>query len=126
MHNEKRKNRYAGYVRQYVALIGLDLDDFNNALGGFMRVHRYFQDTLSTDRLERSEPLSIDGSLAFASHTRYFSARRNCRSTLPMPFGAGVDPNGDLERIGGASYVHTEDNVVQYLGRKHDDEGSWM
>ena len=32
-----------------------------------------------------------------------------------------MDPNGDLERIAGTSHIHTEDNVVQYLGIKHDN-----
>ena len=48
--------------------------------------------------------------------------RRNCRLLVEQPFGPGVDPNGDLERIKGNTYIHTEDNVVQYLEEKKKND----
>lgn len=126
LRNEKRRQRYAGYIRQYIALTGLDHEEFNESLGGFVKVHRYFQDALPTDKLHPLEPLSINGARALACHTRYFNARRYCQSAVSLPFGPWVDPNDDLKRIAGNSYIHTEDNVVQYLGRKTDDEKSYV
>jgi hypothetical protein len=100
------------------------LEEFNKTLSGLARVHKYFEDVLPADKLEPLEPFTLHGYLALACHTRYFMARRYCRSAVAIAFGPGVDPNGDLERIGGDSYIHTEDNVVQYLGIKTDEEKS--
>jgi hypothetical protein len=111
-------------MRQYVALTGLNLEDFNKTLEGLGKVHRFFEDLLPGNKLQPMETLSIDGNLALACHTRYFRERRHCRSAVPYPFGPGVDPNKDLERLGGDLYIHTEENVVQYLGRKTDGENA--
>jgi hypothetical protein len=116
------KQRYAGYIRQYVALTGLGLEEFNQVLMGLARAHKYFEDFLPPNKLEPLEPFAINGNLALACHTRYLTARRFCRSAIAQPFGPGVDPNGDLARIAGTSHIHTEDNVVQYLGIKHDSK----
>ena len=125
--NNKRQNRnYAGFIRQYVALSGLNLDSFNKSLEAFAKVHHSFGDLLPADKLESLPTISIDGFAALRCHTRYFTSRRNCPSRfVEQPFGPGVDPNGDLEEIKGDTYVHTEDNVVQYLEEKKGDEGSW-
>jgi hypothetical protein len=100
----------------------LHVEEFNKALEGLARVHNYFADSLPRNKFERLEPLSIGGELSMACHTRYFQARRQCPSAIPFPFGLGVDPNGDLERMMGCSYMHTEDNVVQYLGKTSKEE----
>jgi hypothetical protein len=63
-------------------------------------------------------PFTIDDSAAMACYTRYFLRSRSCKSLTPRQFGPGVDPNGDLEKLQGSLYVHTEDNAVQYLGEK--------
>ncbi|KAF8811605.1 hypothetical protein BYT27DRAFT_7089134 [Phlegmacium glaucopus] len=116
--DEQSKNRYAKFIRQYVAVTGIGLEEFSKVLSGLARVHQYFEDLLPANKLERLEPFSINGNLALACHTRYFQSRRHCRSADPHPFGPGVDPNDDLKQIGGDLYIHTEDNVVQYLARK--------
>ncbi|KAF8798316.1 hypothetical protein BYT27DRAFT_7123499, partial [Phlegmacium glaucopus] len=108
------------FIRQYIAVTGIGLEEFNQILQGFGRVHNFFEDVLPVDKLERLELFSINGNLALACHTRYFQARCYCRSAVPQPFGPGVDPNGDLEQIGRDLFIHTEDNVVQYLARKND------
>jgi len=100
-----------------VAITGLNLEDFNKTLEGVGKVHRYFEDTLS-NTLEPMVPLVIDDYLAIAAHTRYFLPAVDCKSLTPCTFGPGIDPNGDLKKLGGTSFVHTEHNVVQYLGRK--------
>jgi len=114
-----------GIIRQYVALTGLGIEEFNSTLTGLARVHKYFKDVLPADKLERLDPFSLHGYLALACHTRYFHARHLCQSAVAIPFGPGVDPLGVLERIAGDLYVHTEDNVVQYLGKKTDRESCY-
>lgn len=73
---------------------------------------------LPIDELEDFQPLSIDGTAAMACHTRYFTSRRSCQSAVPQSFGLGIDPDGTLESLKGQTFIHTEDNVVQYLGTK--------
>jgi len=119
--DEASKNRYAAYIRQYIAITGLGLPEFNDMLTGLARVHKYFEDVLHSKKLEPLEPFVLNGHLSLACHTRYFTLRRLCRSEVPRAFGLGVDPHGDLARIGGDSHIHTEDNIVQYLTEKQDN-----
>ena len=100
------------------------MDYFNDVLKSFAKIHRHFEDTLSVDRLESHELVSMDESVAFVCHTRYFTSRRNSGFAIQIPFGPGVDPNGDLENLKGDTHIHTLDNMVQYLGRKEADDGS--
>ncbi|KAF8802306.1 hypothetical protein BYT27DRAFT_7050192, partial [Phlegmacium glaucopus] len=111
------KNRYAKFIQQYVAVTGIGLEEFSKVLSGLTRVHQYFEDLLPANKLEQLEPFSINGNLTLACHTRYFQSHRHCQSADPHPFGPGVDPNDDIKQIGGDLYIHTEDNVVQYLAR---------
>lgn len=122
LNDEKRRKKYAGHIRQYIALTGLDNEDFSDALGGLGRIHRFFQDGLPAGKLELLQPLSINGEVAMTCHTRYLTPRRYCQSADPQPFGLGVDPNNVLEHIAGQSHIHTLDNVVQFLGREKSDE----
>ena len=122
MRDEKSKSRYAGIIRQYIAITGLNLEQFNTAIEGLGRVHRYFEDLLPNYKLEPLQPLTINGILALACCTRYFIACRHCKSADSCPFELGVDPNGDLQWLAGNSYIHTEDNAVQYLGKKNSEK----
>jgi hypothetical protein len=122
LRDERSKNRYAGYIRQYVAISGLNISEFNETLQGLERVHRFFNDSLPKNNLEPMEPLLIDENFAMACHTRYFLRNRFCKSKTPHPFGPGVDPSGDLGRLAGNSYIHTDENAVQYLGKKAESE----
>ena len=97
--DEGSKQRYTGIIRQYVALTGLGIEEFNSTLTGLARVHKYFKDVLPADKLERLDPFSLHGYLALACHTRYFHAHRLCQSAVAIPFGPGVDPSGVLERM---------------------------
>jgi len=97
------------------------MEDFNKTLEGFGRIHRYFEDSLPNDRIQPIIPLLIDENISIACHTRYFSSIRHHRSTIGFPFGPDVDPNGNLEKLSGSSYIHTEDNAVQYLEEKTED-----
>jgi len=63
------KQRYAGYIRQYIALTGLGLEEFNQVLMGLARAHKYFEDFLPLNKLELLEPFTINGNLALACHT---------------------------------------------------------
>lgn len=97
------------------------MPEFTEVLTGVARVHKYFQDILPADKLEPFAPSSFEGDLVLSSHTRYFTPSRHLQFTMSQPFGPGVDPYGDLAKIGGQAYIHTEDNIVQYLAKKNDN-----
>jgi len=122
LRNEKSKIRCANYLRQYVAITGLNLEVFNTTLEGLGRVYRYFEDMLPKYEVEPLEPVTIHEHIAMACYTRYFLPYRSCKTAVRYPFGPEVDPDGVLERLGGNSFLHTEDNVVQYLGKRVDEE----
>lgn len=121
MQDEGSRNRYAGVIRQYVAITGLNINDFNKIIEGIAKIHSFFEDSLPNESLQPMIPLVMEENVAMACHTRYFHATRFYKSAIPHPLGSGVDPNGDLQLLQGDSYVHTEDNVVQYLEKKFDD-----
>lgn len=103
----------------------MNLESFDKTLEGLARVRRHFGDLLPNYvELEPLQHISMDNSAALACHTRYFTPRRGCFSPILHDFGPGVDPNGDLENLKGDAYVHTEDNVVQYLGETKKEDGS--
>lgn len=109
-------------VRQYVAITGFDSESFAKTLAGLARVRRLFEDSLPINKLDSLQLVSMDGIPALSCHTRYFTTRRDCSSTILQNFGPHVDPNGDLEKLKGEDFVHTEDNIVQYLGKKEENE----
>ena len=88
---------------------------------GLAHIHKFFKDAFA-ERLEAFQPSTINGNLALVSSTRYFHTRHHHCLAIPQAFGPGIDPNGILERIGGNAYIYTEENVVQYLGKKSDDK----
>lgn len=124
-HNPRRNQNFAAYIRQYVALAGYDLESFNRTLEAYAKVHHYFRDLLPTITLEDIQPVSIGDFSALACYTRYFTSRRSCPSAIHQPFGPGVDPDGYLDKLRGNTYVHTEDNMVQFLGKTKTDSGLW-
>ena len=63
----------------------------------------------------------INGNLSLAISTRYFHTHHHHTLAIPQTFGPGVNPNGILKTIAEDTYIHMEENVVQYLGRKGDD-----
>ena len=121
MRGERSQNRLAGFIRQYVAITGLNLIDFNKTLEGIGKIHQLFEYALPNNTLEPMVTLLIDDNLAMACHTRYFTPARFCKSSIPYSFGPGIDPNEDLAKLAGTSYVHTEENVVQYLAEKSQE-----
>jgi len=121
MGNKASRARYATVIRQYVAITGLNLEAFQKTLEGQEKIHAFFQDSLPNQTLQPTSSISFHKNLAMACYTRYFQSTTIYRPLFPHPFGPGVDPNGDLNRLRGDTYMHIEDNVVQYLGRKFDD-----
>ena len=124
LQDERSKNHYAGIIWQYMAILELNIKVFNQILDGLGKIHRFFEDSLPNKWLQPIIPLIIEDNVAMACHTRYFHPTCYCRSATALPFGPGIDPKGYLEQLQGTLYIHTKDNVVQYLGKKSDERGT--
>ena len=56
-------------------------------------------------------------------HSRYFTPKRQANLNDIQEFEPGVDINGQLKELQGSNFVHTSDNIVQYLGTRKESEG---
>lgn len=56
-----------------------------------------------------------EGHIATEFNSRYFTARKDAPNEENLPFGEGVDPNGDLASIRKHDLIHGPDNRVAYL-----------
>jgi len=59
---------------------------------------------------------------------RYLTPAKEAPGSEDVPFHKGVDPQGILQSMakggGSTTYIHTEDNQVQYFSTKRDTEGN--
>ena len=114
----------ATFIHQYVALTGFDLEAFEDILGGLARVHCLFKDLLPANKLENLEYVSDTGYATLTCHTRYFTSRCSCYSPIVDNFGPDVDPNGNLEKLKGNNFVHTEDMEKTRTGNNFTQKGN--
>lgn len=111
-------HRQVKYERQTVTLSGLGADAFGRAVSSIHDVHSRFARTLPEGQLEEWGPTLFDSEFsAIEVGNRYFTGARDVGVWSKVPFGLSVDPYGVLLAAGGTSYVHCEDNVVQYYKR---------
>jgi hypothetical protein len=68
---------------------------------------------------------TFDGSSSLNLANRYFTPKRDAPSAKPIPFSHEVDPQGILTAVGGETYIHTEENVVNYYKRTTDADGDF-
>ena len=59
LQDKRSKHHYANCICQYIALMGLNLEEFNKTLDGLSKVHSYFEDLLTDYEIEPVEPLTI-------------------------------------------------------------------
>lgn len=59
---------------------------------------------------------------------RYLTPEKEASGLEDVPFQKGVDPQGILRDMakgdGSTTYIHTEDNVVQFFNTRKDAEGN--
>jgi hypothetical protein len=89
-----------------------------------MKVCSYFKDALPNYKIEPVEPLTIHNSIAMACYMQYFEPSHYCKTLVPYPFGPGVNLNGHLAVLVGNRFIHMENNSVQYLRKKVDQNES--
>jgi hypothetical protein len=69
-------------------------------------------------RSEYNDHVSLDAS------NRYFTPKRDAKNMTHVPFDRLVDPQGILENMATAGYVHGEENIVRYFARRIEEDGT--
>jgi hypothetical protein len=126
----KVKNRISvqriKYLRQGITLTGLGSPTFERAISAAQEVYGHFDRQFSEGILESWNDSPGDSSTLSVSN-RYLTPLTEAGAQASIPFFKGVDPRNILQNMtrGDASntYVHTEDNQVQYFVQHRGSEG---
>ncbi|KAJ2917916.1 hypothetical protein MD484_g2530, partial [Candolleomyces efflorescens] len=102
-------------LRQFVKLTGFSSTSFDVMEGKILEVVRAFSLAIHPGKLMDVVFNGYDGHRSLDAHTRYFTERRQAPSLTHQPFAVDVDPNQVLEEVRGGKYIHTTENVVQYV-----------
>ena len=117
------------YLRQGVILTGFQSPTFMQAAEAVRDIHSHFDREFPEGCLEQhskdmEEPEDVD---QIGMWNRYFTPAREAKGTQAIAFLPGVDPTGILRGMaqedGNCTYVHTEDNQVQYYTTRRDNAG---
>ena len=118
------------YLRQRIVLTGLGSATFTSALDAAGEVYRYFDRQFSEGILDNwtgSQEKFCDAP-CFDISNRYLTPAKDTMGLQGTSFHKGVDPRGILRGMakgdGTCSYVHTEDNQVQYFTAYRDGNGN--
>ena len=68
LRDKRSKHCYANCIHQYIALTGLNLEQFHKMLDGLSKVHSYFEDLLTDYKIEPVEPLTIYDNVTMACY----------------------------------------------------------
>ena len=116
------------YLRQRIVLTGLGSAAFTSALEAAGEIYGSFDRQFSENILESwtsSEEKSFDFP-CFEISNRYLTPAKEAKGQ-EIAFQKGVDPRGILRGMaigdGTCSYIHTEDNEVQYFITCRDKNG---
>jgi hypothetical protein len=117
------------FLRQAVKLTGLGQESFSRAVAAGQEIYglfdRHFLDgaleSWSLSRLGDTEIECLDAS------NRYFTPSRDAPGVKSTPFHIGVDPQHILADMmtgsSGHSFIHAEDNQVQYYKSLRQADG---
>ena len=117
------------YLRQRVVLTGLGSATFMSALEAANQVYGTFDRQFSEGILDcwSSSEEECFGFPCLDISSRYLTPAKEAKGQ-EIAFQKGVDPRGILHGMaigdGTCSYVHTEDNQVQYFSSCRDRSGS--
>ncbi|KAF8219531.1 hypothetical protein L208DRAFT_1071909, partial [Tricholoma matsutake] len=117
-------------LRQRIVLTGLGSAMFTSTLNAAGEVYGYFDCQFLEgilDSLTGSQEKYYD-TPCFDISNWYLTPVKDTMGLQDMPFHKGVDPRGILRGMangdGTCSYVHTEDNQVQYFAAYRDGNGN--
>ena len=120
----KGSYKLAQSARQAVTLTGLGSDLFDKAVTNCAKIHDLFRECLPEGKLLPWRTDTSDGHIVLHMHSRYFTHKRYANLHDVQEFEPGVDVDGQLKELQGFNFVHTSDNVVQYLAMKKENDES--
>ena len=108
------------YLQQCIVLTGLGSATFTSALDAAVEIYRHFDHQFSEGILDSwtTSQEKYHDTPCFDISNRYLTPAKDAMGQ-DTPFHKGVDPQGILHGMansnGTCSYMHTEDNQVQYF-----------
>ena len=103
-------------------LSGLGAKAFDQIIDNIISVHAMFSRHFSENAMEDWTPSSYMDHTVISIANRYFTEKRLCPFTSPVPFHPTVDPRGTLQNMTGDKLVHTQENHVDYYEIVHPKE----
>ncbi|KAF8327492.1 hypothetical protein F5887DRAFT_1077138 [Amanita rubescens] len=121
---ERNANK-AKYLRQGVSLTGLGTPTFDAALSGILDVYSLFSRHVPRDKLKPCSCIDAYGEFtSIESSNRYFTSIKDCGLTEKhITFSSEIDPYGILTSFENSSYIHSDNNIVEYFERTILDDG---
>ncbi|KAF8240411.1 hypothetical protein L208DRAFT_1156497, partial [Tricholoma matsutake] len=118
------------FLQQRIVLTGLGSPTFTRAFEVAVEIYGYFDRQFSEGILESwmaSQDSELDPMPCFDISNRYLTPTKETKDP-DIPFEKGVDPWGILRGMasgnGTCTYVHTEDNQVQYFTTSREASGN--
>ena len=117
------------YLRQSVKLTGLGEGSFSRAIAAAQEIYGMFDCHFLDGTLELWFLSYLDDSKieCLDASNRYFTPSRDAPGVKSTPFHLGVDPQNVLANMmsgsSGHSFIHMEDNQVQYYRSRRDADG---
>ena len=117
------------FLRQGITLTGLQTPTFTKAAEAIRDIHSHFDRQFQEGALEehakdQQETEELD---RIDMWNRYFTPAREAKEMRAMPFLPGVDTQGTLRSMAqedsNCTYIHTEDNQVQYYMMRRETAG---
>ncbi|KAF8896010.1 hypothetical protein BD779DRAFT_1466051 [Infundibulicybe gibba] len=112
------------YLRQGVTITGLGSPTFELAMNVAVEISRMFDRQFPEGKMEPWGPSTTEMEQSCIElSNRYFTPKRDAPRMSHIPFSAAIDPEGILESIAKAGYIHGEENMVDYYTCSHENGG---
>ncbi|KAF8347119.1 hypothetical protein F5887DRAFT_1131417 [Amanita rubescens] len=123
--NQEITAKRVKYLRQGVSLTGLGTPTFEAAINGIFDIYSLFSGHVPRDKLKPCAFLDTYGEFtSIETSNRYFSSIKDCGPTVKhISFPSEIDPHGILSSFENTSYIHSENNVVEFYERVLSDTG---
>ena len=109
---------------QRVRITGLSTEVFDKAVLAYTMVYDKMSAQFPLESTLPWQATVYKGHPAMDFNAWYFTKRSNAPNETNLPFEAGVDPRGVLEKLRGQDLIHGPDNCVRYL--QHLDQDRYV
>lgn len=110
-------------LRQFVQITGFGLPEFDQAVDKIHQIQESYESFDPTNTVRDVNFTPYEGHKTFEAYARYFTDRYLVPTQKNIPLSRLVDPHGVLERLKPDSFIHAEDNEVEYCKLIHLGEG---